>query len=156
VDVSAPLVAVNEDAMPHLFWWDNRRSEAQITGIQGGANTGTAQCLFLEGPGNTPIRIQYRAYHPDERFQHSHVLHWWRGLGGSVQSWPLGTPADNVGQPPQPPGQSDPRTIDELLGPESACSFGLRLRTHVKTFNGSSTLDGLEDQDQAAFALSKT
>lgn len=153
---NAPLVAVTEDAMPHIFWWDNRVSVAEIEGVQGGSNAGTPQCLFLEGSGATPIRVSYRAYHPEERFQLRHNLYWWRGLGGGLQSWPVPAPSANVGQPPMAPGLSDPRTIDQLLGPESACSFGLRLRTHVKTFNGSGTLDGLEGEDQAAFALSKT
>jgi hypothetical protein len=150
------LTPVATAALPHLFWWDNRHSHAKIESVDGGLNTGNATCMFIEGPGNTPIRVEYEANHPEERFQHSHVLHWWRGIGSGVSSWPLPAPYDNVPGPSNPTGHSSALQIQQLLGPEEACSFGIRLRTHVKTFNGSGILNGLEGQDQAAFALKNT
>ncbi len=158
----APFPAVTTNAMPHLFWWDNRRSVSEITGVSGGTATGTPTCQFIEGTATTPIRVHYRAYHPEQRFQLNHVLYWWKGIGSALQSWPLDDPATvpnesvvNIGQSGSP-GQSQPLSIGTLLGTQSACSFGLRSRTHVKTFNGSTTLDGLEGTDQAAFALSQS
>jgi len=158
----APFTAITENALPHLFWWDNRRSVAEITGVSGGTATGTPACQFIHGETATPIRIHYRAYHPEERFQLRHILHWWKGIGNPLQTWPLDDPATvpnesviNIGES-GPAGQSPPLTIGSLLGTQPACSLGLTLRTHVKTFNGSATLDGLEGHDQAAFAVSQS
>ena len=62
---------------------------------------------------------------------------------------------DNVGVPPALPHQSGNNSFATMLAGlgNPKCSFSVNLHTNVKTFNGSGTLNGLDDWDQAAFAL---
>ncbi len=39
---------------------------------------------------------------------------------------------------------------------DKRCSFSINLNMYVKTWNGSGRLNGLDDYDQAAFALEQT
>lgn len=145
------------DSMPYLFWWDNRRSTADIVDLRKNGLPSAEECQFIEGPGGTQISIGYRAFHPQERFQLHHNLSWYRGLSGTGGHFVLQNP-NNVGVAGAEP--SPPLSINHLLthggGMSSKCSFGLRLRTHVRTFDGTSTLNGLEGTDQGAFALENT
>lgn len=145
------------DSMPHLFWWDNRRSAADIVDLRKNGLPSAEECQFIEGPGGTQISIGYRAFHPQERFQLHHNLSWYRGLSGTGGSFVSQNP-NNVGVAGAEP--SPPLSVNHLLthggGMSSKCSFGLRLRTHVRTFDGTSTLNGLEGTDQGAFALENT
>lgn len=152
---SDKFLDVAQPKLPHLFWFDDRPSEAEIVDLRIGGSISTDDCQFLEGTGGTEVKIGYRAYHPNERFQLYHNLTWYRGISGSGGYFVNGKP-DNVGKPPAAPGPSDPQTVDQLLGTHGACSFAIVLHTHVKTTNGRGTLDGLEGHFTGAFALSKT
>lgn len=142
------------DSMPYLFWRDNRRSTADIVDLRKNGLPSAEECQFIEGPGGTQISIGYRAFHPQERFQLHHNLRWFRGLSGTGGYFVLQNP-NNVGVAGAEP--SPPLSINHLLthggGMSSKCSFGLWLRTRVRTFDGSDTLYGLEGTDQGAFAL---
>lgn len=151
-------------ALTHLFWWDNRRAEAEIVDLRVAGSPSTAECQFLTASGATGFSIGYRAYHPEPLFLLDHRLWTRRGLGGPVKFLTVLDPAPdanpnvsprNVGVPPAGPQQGLERRFDDLLAgvPDGKCSFSANLHVNVKTFNGIGTLNGLDGWDQAAFAL---
>ena len=143
-------------ALTHMLWWDNRKAEAKIEDLRINGAANTAQCQFLVGNATTQFSVGYRAYHPEPMFMLNHRVWWRRGLGGpsGILTNPHPNP-DNVGVPPAVPHQSGSNSFgDMLMGlGNPKCSFSVNLHTNVKTFNGSGTLNGLDDWDQAAFAL---
>lgn len=152
---------VPQPELAHYFWFDDRSSVAQIKGLSLQGVESDEECQFLEGPGHHQVRVLYRAYHPDERFQLHHSLTWKRGISGGSGSFVSGE-SSNVGQAVPAGVPSPPQTVATLLGGNSgpgshgSCSFALTLHTHVKTTNGSGTLHHLEGHDTGAFALTNT
>lgn len=156
---------VPQPQLAHYFWFDDRGSVAQIKGLSLQGVASDEECQFLEGPGTDQVRVLYRAYHPDERFQLYHTLTWKRGIsGGSGSFFPSAPPpfvapnrrTGNVAQADATGAPSPPLTVAHLLDGHGSCSFALALHTHVKTTNGSGTLNHLEGHDTGAFALTNT
>lgn len=156
-------------ALTHLFCWDNRAPEADITRLVMNGIASDAECQFLiddDDDGEATFGIEYRAYVPDERFQQSHGISWVRGLNGSAANGGVGTlptplSPTNVGKPPLLPANSGTNTFEQMLtriNPDSSttvlerCSFAVTLTTFAKTTNGES-FSYPHDQETAAFAL---
>jgi hypothetical protein len=146
--------------LTHMFWWDNRATEAKIVDLRNGGTASSAECQFMSGNAVSLFTAGFRAYHPHDWFMHSYRLWWRRGLGG-----PSGTLENgnlNAGGPGLiPPKESNSNTFDQMLNkpplpngePNEKCTFSLLLHVDTKTFNGSSILNGLDDNDVASFAL---
>jgi hypothetical protein len=152
-------------ALTHLFCWDNRPAVADITRLVMNNVASDEECQFLHGPGNSTFAVEYRAYVPDERFQHAHSITWVRGLNGTEENGGRGaltTPTpSNVGKPPVPPANSSSDTFAHMLtrlDPSDPpvvlqrCSFAVTLTTQAKTTNGED-LNYPYAQEIAAFAL---
>jgi hypothetical protein len=153
-----PTAPVPFAALTHMFWWDNRKAEAQIVDLRKNTIASSAQCQFLVGSDSATFSVGYRAYHEQNinpLFILNHSLWWRRGLGGPTGYLVSANP-NNVGQPPNPPGISGSATFGDMLGTFMKCSFSLNLYVNVKTFNGFGTLSELDDWDYAAFALERT
>lgn len=159
--------AVPYAALTHLFCWDNRRPEADITRLIENGVASDAECQFMVGTNASTFALEYRAFVPDERFQHRHYIRWTRGLNGSpanggVGSLPTPLSPANVGKPPALPGSGGSNTFEQMLtridpgtGDVSVlnrCSFAVTLTTRSKTTDGED-FDYPWDQETAAFAL---
>lgn len=151
---TGPTANVPFAALTHMLWWDNRPSTALIVDLRKNGVASTSECQFLIGPDGAQFSAGYRAYHPNPMFILDHSMWWRRGLGGPW-GYLVDHDPDNAGQF-GPPAVSGSASFAAMLGPHSKCSFSLNLHVNVKTFNGSVTLTGLNDNDQAAFALEKT
>jgi hypothetical protein len=146
-------------ALTHMFWWDNRKSVADIlyTKVNNVPNEET--CQFLVASGTSSFQVGYRAYHPEPMFMADHRLWWRRGFNGPVDFVPPHPNYDNVGKPSNPPHDSTAQTFAFMLGHPpnpSKCTFTMNLHTNVKTFNGTGTLNYLDSRDQDSFALEIT
>lgn len=164
--VGDDTVEVPYGALTHLMCWDNRPPVADITRLVKGVSPSNEECQFLQGPGDTNFAIEYRAYVPDERFQHSHSVGWVRGLNASAANGGLGTlptplSPTNVGEPPSMAQVSGGNTFAQMLtrlDPPSPptvlprCSFAVTLTTYAKTTNGEN-MSFPYAQETAAFAL---
>jgi hypothetical protein len=153
-------------ALTHLFCWDNRKPEADITRLVRNGVPSDAECQFLVGTNNSTFGIEYRAYVPDERFQFGHGISWIRGLNGSAANGGVGTlptplSPSNVGVPNNAPVNSGTNTFQQMLTRINAdlsttvlerCSFAVTLTTFAKTTNGESFSYPF-DSETAAFAL---
>lgn len=161
-------------ALTHLFWWDNRRIEADIVDLRHNGVISTQECQFMEtcGPsaGSNTFGIGYRAYHPYEPFQLYHQIWWQRGLNGATDYLPPDPPppappapdfiTGNVGlpvPPGTPPGPSPTATFSHMLGygattPHVRCTFTVFLYAYAKTTDGES-LSNPYDWESASFAL---
>ena len=154
-------------ALSHLFCWDNRAPEADITRLVRNGVASDQECQFMVGTPATTFGIEYSAYVPDERFQESHSISWIRGLNGSLANGGAGSlPAplspSNVGKPPALPANSGTNTfqqmltrIDPITGNVTVlerCSFAVTLTTQAKTTDGE-YFGYPQDQEIAAFAL---
>lgn len=156
-----PMADVPFAALTHMFWWDNRKAEAKIKDLRVDGIANPEQCQFLAAPGSAHFSVGYRAYHPEPMFMLNHRVWWRRGLGGPYGYLTAPDPSpNNVGVLPDPPHQSGSDHFSEMLlglipeeGQNPKCSFSVNLHVNVKTFNGSGTLDSLDDWDQGAFAL---
>ena len=151
--------------LTHMFWWDNRRTVAKIVDLRKDGVANTAECQFMSGDTTTQFSAGFRAYHPHDWFMHSYRLWWRRGLGGSAKDLEVGY--SNVGVSPGPQHESQTESFDEMLNYSPSdpgdtlpadkrnekCTFSLLLHVDVKTFNGSSILNGLDSNDVASFAL---
>lgn len=142
--------------LTHMFWWDNRDCVADITKLINTGIASNAQCQFMSGTGSSTFGAEFRAYHPYNQgdaskvsFMHSWRLRYWKGLGGTEQSLDTGTE-------PQDPGLSATETFATMLGGDTKCTFSLQLYVETKTFDGSGTLDALDEADIASFALDMT
>lgn len=156
---TGPTDEVPFGALSHMLWWDNRHAYAEIVNLKTNSSSETGQCQFISGDSSTNFSIGYRAYHPEEMFQLNHTIRWHRGLGGPSET--MDKKSSNVGVPPLSEGESSSHTFGYMLskppgGPFKKCSFSIILRVRVKTYNGEGTLSGLDDWDQAAFALEQT
>ena len=137
-------------ALTHLLWWDNRPTTAKIHNLSVGGSPTSDVCLFLSGPSNTELRVNYTAMHPENRFQLRHWMSWTRGIsGGSGTFVPT-----NSGNPA--PGLSPPQDYGTLLGAETKCAFSLNLHVEAKITNGYGTMSAYNSSDAAAFALEAT
>ncbi|MGQ0646866.1 MAG: hypothetical protein ACT4P7_04805 [Gemmatimonadaceae bacterium] len=154
-------------ALTHLFCWDNRAPEADITRLVKNGVASGEECQFLVGQNGSTFGIEYRAYVPDERFQYGHAISWLRGLNGSsanggAGSLPTPLSPTNVGKPPALPANSGTNTfqqmltrIDPITGIVTVldkCSFAVTLTTHSKTTDGE-YFGYPHDEETAAFAL---
>jgi hypothetical protein len=140
-------VPVDFAALTHLFWWDNRHTDAAILAVNKNGVPFNDQCLFLEGPRNTNVSMDYRAKHDDPRFLYWHDVRWKRGLFTAWQTWVPATPAS------VDPGTTPNRTYDQLLGTEDKCAFTLEVRTRAKIFAGGSRIQTYDDRDTGAIAI---
>jgi hypothetical protein len=146
--------AVPYSALTHLIWWDNQDATGVIEQLIHNGTPNTEECQFLcAEQGSDTFSVGYRAYFPDQPvFLWYHNLVWMRGLGGPSGSLAVaGT--GNIGEPPSAPGVSGSETFSNMLSPHSACSFAVRLRVYVKTFNGYGRMSGYDADVTAAFAL---
>jgi hypothetical protein len=154
---TGPTAEVPYAALTHMFWWDNRKAEAQIVDLRKNGLASTAECQFLNGIASSKFSVGYRAYHPEPMFLLNYYLWWKRGLGGSTGALTYPYPnTENVGVPPASAYESMQVDFGTMLGTHTKCSFSVNLQVHVKTFNGVGTLDSLDDWDQGAFALDIT
>ena len=152
--------------LTHLFCWDNRAPEADITRLVMNGLASDEECQFLVGSGGSTFGIESRAYVPDQRFQFGHSIGWIRGLNGSsanggAGSLPTPLSPTNVGKPLDPPLNSGTNTFAQMLtriNPDMTttvlerCSFAVALTTWSKTTDGSS-FNYPYDVETAAFAL---
>jgi hypothetical protein len=137
-------------ALTHLLWWDNRVTTAKMHNLMVGVTPTNEECLFLSGPANTELRVNYTAMHPENRFLLRHWMTWTRGIsGGSGTFVP-----QNGGN--SSPGLSPPQTYGTLLGPEAKCAFSLNLHAQAKITNGFGNITAYNRSDAAAFALEVT
>ncbi len=152
--------------LTHMLWWDNRSAVAQIVDLRVDGVENTQECQFLLDGASSRFSIGYRSYHPNPMFMLNHSVSWSRGLGsvsgklhpadpnnpGAVLPWIV----DNVGVPPAV-HESASSTFSDMLRKDpinlEKCAFTVTVYTNVKTFNGFGTLDSLDDQDQASFAM---
>lgn len=154
-----PTAEVPYAALTHVLWWDNNKAVAKIEDLRVNSAPNTAECQFLVSSGGSQFSVGYRAYHPQPMFMLDHRVWWRRGLGGPNGTLTSPNPnPDNVGAPPSPPHQSGDNSFATMLAGLSnpKCSFSVNVYTNVKTFNGTGTLNGYDDWDQAAFALEMT
>lgn len=154
-----PTANVPFGALTHMFWWDNRGLTAQITHLNKDGMLFNSECLFFQGTAGSTFGIGYRAYHPNEMFQHSHGIWWKRGLGSVAGSTGvlLSSSSSNVGQPPAGPGDSPTNTFAQMLRTDldptrKKCAFTVFLNIGAKTFDGENLVVG-NVQDSAAFAI---
>lgn len=152
-------------ALTHLFCWDNRAPEADITRLVFNGVASDEECQFLVGNGSATFGIEYRAYVPDERFQQSHDIGWIRGLNASAGNGGVGSlgtsSPSNVGKPPALPVNSGTNTFALMLtriNPDASttllekCSFSVTLTTYAKTTDGAGFSYPYKSES-AAFAL---
>ncbi len=117
------------------------------------------ECLYLTGTATSTFGVGYRAYHPNERFQRFHRIHWRRGMGGTEASvgFPEFLNPANVGLPPGPPGASETHSFHTMLRPDldpdrRRCSFTVFLTVYNKRTDGSN-MDFPHVSDSGAFSL---
>lgn len=155
-------------ALTHLFCWDNRVPRADITRLVIGGTASDEECQFGVGDANATFGIEYRAFVPDERFQHAHTIGWVRGLNESAANGGAGSLATaspaNLGEPPAAAQNSGTNTFQTLLtriddvppfDPPTVlprCAFALTLTTQSETIV-SWSLSYPYAQEIAAFAL---
>lgn len=145
-DLSA-TVPVNFGALTHLFWWDNRTTKAKILAINKNGAPFVEECLFLDGPRNTNVSVEYRAKHDEPLFLYWHDLRWKRGLFTPWQTW-VGLTAGSVD-----PGTSPNRTYNELLGTKDQCAFTIEVRTRAKITHGAGRINDYDNRDDGAIAI---
>ncbi len=145
-DLSA-TVPVNYGALTHLFWWDNRTTKARILSINKNGAPFVEECLFLDGPRNTNVSVDYRAKHDEPAFLYWHDLRWKRGLFTSWRSW-VGLTANNVD-----PGTSPNRTYAQLLEDKNQCAFTIEVRTRAKITHGGGRIHNYDNRDDGAIAI---
>jgi hypothetical protein len=140
-----PTANVPFGALTHMFWWDNRDLGAEITRLLQNGIEFPGECLFLEAHANATFAIRYRAFHPEELFQKEHSITWQRGVpvppNPAVTGTLLASASNNVGEPPDPPGDSPPNTFAQMLSPgpgnpHPKCAFTVFLSITSKTTDG--------------------
>ncbi len=154
-----PTADVPFAALTHLFWWDNQMLDAEILFLIKDGLIFNEECLFLQGTAASTFGIGYRAYHPNEMFQLAHSISWQRGMGtgsGATGSL-LVSSSVNVGQPPNPPGNSPTNTFAQMLRTDldptrKKCAFTVFLSISSKTTDGE-YLGNFGITRTAAFAI---
>jgi len=137
-----------------MLWWDNRAGTGDIVGLRKDGLQTSGECQFLSGTAASTLAVDFIAHHPEEMFQLSHGITWYRGINGTSGSIPVAHPFDNEGAPPATTATSNPVTFGALLGPHTRCSFAIHLNMALKTFDGSSSLYPNGVREVAAFAIS--
>ncbi len=140
-------VPVHYKALTHLFWWENRHTDALILDVLKNGVGEIGECLFLEGPRNTTVSIEYRAKHPESRFLYRHDFRWKRGLFTGWNNW-VAWNALNAD-----PSISPTRTYDQLLDTFNQCAFSIEVRTQAKITNGAGRILRYDDRDNGSFAI---
>ncbi len=169
---------VQQAALTHLFWADNRPVVAEIDSFTlntgSGSVTSSDECQFLSGASTSTFQVGYRAYHavlsdpnppnplPPATFMASFDLWWERGLNGGSGTLDSGgdtdRPATRAAGPPQlsPTANGALSTLLPAGGP-TTCSFAITLDVYSKATNGSGNEFGdLNASDVAALTLSVT
>jgi hypothetical protein len=172
---------VNQAALTHLFWADNRPVVSEIDSFTLNGITSSEQCQFLSGDGTAAFQVNYRAYHavlsddglppplipvpnplPPTTFMSNFTLTWERGLNGPTGTFDFGgdtdRPSTDAFGPPQPSPAAN-GLLSQLLptgGPQS-CSFAIVLNVYSKHTDGSgSSFSDLNGSTVAAVAISRT
>jgi len=171
---------VQQAALTHLFWADNRPVVGEIDNFTLNGATSNAECQFLGGAGDASFQVGYRAYHavlgddgltppspptpnplPPATFMASFNLWWERGLGGPTGTFDSGGDTDMPSTRATGPDQQSPAAnglLSNLLpsGGPTACSFAITLNVVSKHTDGSSHFTDLDATQVAAVALSRT
>jgi hypothetical protein len=154
-----PTTAVPFGALTHLFWWDNRRMEADLLSLIKSGLQFDAECQYLEGTAGSTFAVLFRAYHHNPLFHAGHTIKWYRGAGTTAEHEEFfHSSASNEGQPPNPPAASTSVTFADMLRTSLdptrlKCSFVVTLHASAKTFNGWGRLAYLDWGDQWAFSI---
>jgi hypothetical protein len=150
-------------ALSHLFWWDNRKTVANIDNFyKDGIERPSTECHFMSGAPDTTFSAKFRAYHPHPWFMLNYHLWWKRGLSGASKTLEFGT--ENAGgSGVADTKQSNSETYDTMLNfglaagqHNDKCTFALSLYVNTKTWNGSGYVDLYDDSFIASFALDMT
>ncbi len=166
-DATNPTTTTNVPwaGLSHMFWWDNRKTEADIVTLYKDTTASGDECQFLSGNGASQFAAGIRAYHPHPWFMHSYRLWWKRGLNGASKT--LDSGMSNVSGPALPAVKSASESFETMLNyspihpgqtlpvadRNEKCTFSLLLHVDTKTWNGSGVINGLDDDDVASFAL---
>jgi hypothetical protein len=159
---------VQQPALTHLFWADNRPVVAEIDSFSLGTVTSSEQCQFLSGKPTDKFQVGYRAYHnvlsdpsqplPLKTFMSRFDLSWERGLNGPTGTLDSGSDMDKPStRAADPPAESPAIPLSTLLpaGGPTACSFAITLNAYSKATDGSSSeISGLNASKIAALSLS--
>lgn len=164
---------VQQAALTHLFWADNRKVVGEIDSFSLNGVTSSEECQFLSGPSTSSLQVGYRAYHavlgdptpnplPPSSFMSRFNLSWERGLHGGGATLDSGAdtdkPATRASGPPalSPSANGLLSTLLPATGP-TTCSFAITLNVYSKNTNGSGSEFGdLNGGDVAALTLSVT
>jgi hypothetical protein len=161
---------VQQPALTHLFWADNRRVFAKIDSFALNGNPSSEECQYLTGPRTAGLQVGYQAFHavlsdpnpphPLRTFMSGFNLAWTRGLGGGSGTLASGVDVDQpatgaAGSPVQSPAANGLLSTLLPVGGPSACSFAITLNVGSKHTNGSgSGFSDLNNSDVAALSLS--
>ncbi len=165
---------VQQAALTHLFWADNRKVVAEIDSFTLNGVTSSDECQFLSGPPTASLQVGYRAYHtvlgdpnppnplPPATFMSSFGLSWERGLNGGSGTLDSGgdtdMPLTRAAGPPQLSPAANGKLSNLLpAGGPTICSFAITLNVYSKNTNGSGNeFSDLDASDVAALTLSVT
>jgi hypothetical protein len=136
-------------ALTNMMWWDNRPPVSELISLSGSGGS-AADCQFLSGSATDTLSVVVKAYHPNPLFIAGRSLVAYRGLHDTTGN-PFVLPAVNFAAPAAS-FASDPKTLANLLGPTTKCSFALALSTSAKTTNGVGPVWGAAVAN-GAFAL---
>jgi hypothetical protein len=167
VPASGPQLtaSVQQPALTHLFWADNRPVVAEIDNFALNGVTSSEQCQYLTGPRTAALQVGYRAYHtvlsdpnlphPPSTFMSSFGMGWERGLNGGSGSLVSGGATDEpatraAGTPAVTPAANGLLSALLPVGGPSACSFAITLNVGSKHTDGSSS--GFPDLNASAVA----
>jgi hypothetical protein len=161
---------VQQTALTHLFWADNRKVVAQIDNFTLNGVTSSEECQYLSGLRTQSLQVGYRAYHavlgdpsqphPLKTFMSGYNLTWERGLNGGSGSLASGADTDQPasrdgGLPAESPAANGSLTTLLPAGGPSACSFAITLNVGSKHTDGSgSGFSELNGSTVAALSLS--
>ncbi len=120
-------------ALTNLMWWDNRPPVSELISLSGSGGS-AADCQFLSGHANDTLAVTVKAYHPNALFIASRSLIAYRGLHDTTGNAFVLPPVNFAA--PSAAITSDPKTLANLLGPTTKCSFALVLGTWAKTTDG--------------------
>ena len=145
---------VQQPALTHLFWADNRRVVAEIDSFTLNGVTSSEECQFLSGPSTASLQVGYRAYHsvlsdpnpphPPTTFMSSFDLSWERGLNGGSGTLASGGDTDQpstraAGPPAESPASAGLLSTLLPAGGPSTCSFAITLDAYSKHTDGSNS-----------------
>ena len=161
--------SVQQPALTHLFWADNRPVVAEIDNFTLNGVTSSEECQYLSGPPTADLQVGYRAYHavlsdpnpphPPTTFMSSFAMSWERGLNGGSGTLVTGGATDEpatraAGSPAQTPAANGALSTLLPAGGPSACSFAITLDVYSKATDGTGAPSGLDRSTVAALSLS--